>query len=255
MLDTKIDTTLLEKTADDLPMAAELFDLEDPRSLVNLLPVQLAKAFQSPLVDKKMLYLSEREAERKLAPEPVVYKIRIAFWKVFEYARATHQAISLKKVAELCGQPEHYVRTILMHRPGAFTFVLVPPSSYETELEEALMFGMRRLREDILTLPIKRMRWNEETNMEEEVPIPENAKIVLQAIAFLDMRKHGGIVQKQLTVHNDISQGNRAEARASLAELDRKIKELEEKAKQAAIGVVDTRELTDVKVIGVDGKG
>lgn len=275
MLDTKIETPMRDKAIienaervesllkaaeaktevtpiEELPMAAELFDRDDPRSLVNLLPAQLAKVFESPMVDKKMLYLTEREAERRLMPDSVIYKIRIAFWKVFEHARGTHTAISLRKIAELSGHPEHYVRSIIMHRPGAFTFILIPPSTYENELDEALMFGMRRLREDILTLPIKRTRWNEELGIEEEVPIPENAKIILQAVAFLDMRKHGGIVQKQLTVHNDISKDTSKAAKQSLAELDQKIRELEQKAQQAALGALDTKFLDGVKVVEVN---
>jgi hypothetical protein len=238
---------------DELPMAAELFDRDDPRSLVNLLPLPLAKLFESDWVNKKFLYLTEREAERKLTPDSVVYKIRIAFWKVFEVARATHKAISIKSVAELSGLPEHYVRSIIMHRPGAFTFILIPPTSYETELDEALMFGMRRLREDILTLPLTGKRWTKD-GVEEEVPLPENAKIVLQAVAFLDMRRHGGIVQKQLTVHNDISKGNAQIAKQSMQELDQKIRELEERARAASLGQLDTRYLEGVKVVSDGGE-
>lgn len=234
------------QSLDELPMAAELFDRQDPRSLVNLLPKPLADLFESAAVNKKFLYLTEREAERRLKPDSVVYKIRIAFWKVFEYARSTHTGISMRKIAELSGHPEHYVRSIIMHRPDAFTFILIPPTSYENELDEALMFGMRRLREDILTLPLTRTKFNSDTQMEEEVPIPENAKILLQAIAFLDMRKHGGIVQKQLTVHNDISKDTTRQAKQSMAELDQKIKELEEKAHKVALGQLDTRYLEGV---------
>jgi hypothetical protein len=213
---------------DDLPMAAELFDEEDPRSLVNLLPRPLANVFKSELVNKKMLYLSEREAERRLEPEPVVYKIRIAFWKEFESARITGRAISISKVAGLCGLPEHYVRSILMHRPGAFTFCLVPPSSYENELQEALMYGLRRIREEILTLPIKREVLNDDGTVETVVD-SDAAKLVLQATAFVDMRINGGIVQKQLTVHKDIDSGNKKMDRQTLGDLEKKIAEMEQK--------------------------
>lgn len=240
---------IVAPTLDDLPMAAELFDRNDPRSLVNLLPKPLADLFESDMVNKKFLYLTEREAERKLHPDSVVYKIRIAFWKVFEYARSTHTGISMRKIAELSGHPEHYVRSIIMHRPGAFTFILIPPTTYENELDEALMFGMRRLREDILTLPLTATVWNDKTQQEEVKQLPENAKILLQAIAFLDMRKHGGIVQKQLTVHNDISKDTTRQAKQSMAELDQKIKELEEKAHKVALGQLDTRYLEGVTVV------
>jgi hypothetical protein len=219
----------LEKPSlDELPLAAELFDEEDPRSLVNLLPRPLANLFKSDVVNKKFLYLSEREAERRLEPETVVYKIRIAFWKEFESARVTGRAISLSKVAGLCGLPEHYVRNILMHRPGAFTFCLVPPSSYETELQEALMYGLRRIREEILTLPIRREVVNKD-GMVETVVDADAAKLVLQAAAFVDMRINGGIVQKQLTVHKEIDSGNRKMDRQTLTDLENKIKEMEDK--------------------------
>jgi hypothetical protein len=102
-------------------------------------------------------------------------------------------------------------------------FIMCPPVTYDTFLTEALDKGLSRLRE-ILDLPLHKADGTVDTRV---------ADLHVKVTAFIDMRKNGGIVQKTMNLNVDaktsLGEVKKMAKDLSVEELDRKIKQLEER--------------------------
>lgn len=202
---------------DELYYKGGPFDRSNPRSLINIAPSEVVDILEERM-PIKYLYMSEEELDDEFNPNREVQKIRLAFWKEYECAQSELRHMTLSHISLQLGAPSIYLVRVLKD-VTKLACILCPPRSYELFLEEGLMSGMKRLRE-IIDMPMY---------TDEGKPDHKAMEVVLKAVAFLDMRKHGGIVQKQLQVTMTKNSQQKLVETASLEEIDAKIRELENK--------------------------
>lgn len=205
---------------DILPIHGSL-DFSNPRSLVSIAPSFVKKA----LIDIPIQYLemNEYELEKIVDTNPFINRVRSAFWQEYERAQGEMRQMNGSYIAQTVGTLEAYIKKLFKDEKIA-AWILCPPTSYGIFLDEALEFGLKRLRDNVLTLPIV----DPETG---EVCV-KNAELITKVVAFLDMRKNGAVVQKTMnlnvnTTKNDIKD---VHSHMSALDLDKKIKELEERS-------------------------
>jgi hypothetical protein len=208
--------SLLSADEDDVNFKGGPFDQTNPRSLINIAP----EVVVTVLLEKMpvpYLYMTESALEKQFRPSADLQKIRVAFWKEYESAQSELRRMSLGNIGRYLGYPSLVIIRSLKD-VEKLAVILCPVTSYDNFLEESLMAGSRRLRE-IIDLPFFK---------DDGTPDHKTMELVLKAIAFIDMRKHGGIVQKQLSVNMDKKSSKELIGNASIEEIDRKIKELEQ---------------------------
>ena len=213
----------------------------DPRSIFNLSPRELQVFLDAHVTELDLEQTEESYVTTHgITPDPLVNRIRIEFWREYDRAQSQLRKIELSNIALGTGTPTNRVLSLLSKRHN-ICWVLIPPGTYENFLDEALQFGLTRLRKDILganlyTTVIDKAG-DAHTVMDHKA-----AELLLKAVAFLDMRKHGGIVSKNLHViksANDLK--GVIPSMTSIEDIDKRIKELEQKGiVDHAMGVLDT---------------
>lgn len=183
------------------------------------MPDHLKKTIEN--IRPELFEKSEQELEELLRPAPLVSRLRMEFWKEYEAAQAGFRRIDLIRISNNLSIPLTNVST-LMRRVENMAWILCPPTTYNTVLEEALSYGIRRVRNDILTIGIH----NPDGSVD-----PKKADILLKAVAFIDMRKNGAVVQKSLHLHANAGpkEVKKFSDQVTMAEIDARIKELEQK--------------------------
>jgi len=212
------------------------FDPGNPRSIVNICPEEMRKALVK--LPHFWLYMTEQEIEERVRPSPELCRVRMAFWKEYELAQSTIRQMSLADITKHLGFPSVFLIKSFT-RIENLAWILCPPASYDTFLDEALSHGMKQLRK-ILDLPFITPEGRVDTR---------TADLVLKAVAFLDLRKNGGIVGKQMNLNVESSprQMRAITAQAQMEDIDAKIAELEAKhsldAARDEIGVVEVPQI------------
>jgi hypothetical protein len=196
----------------------------DGRSLINMVPHCLKKAFSS-LSEEDFGFTEERYEREYGRVDTATNLLRIAFWREYETAQANMRKMGIDAIAFGCGMLVGQVRSTLSNRTD-LRWVLIPPLSYENFLDEALSFGLNRLRKDILGAKI----YDEEGRLDVRA-----ADLLLKAVAFIDMRRNGMPTSRSENVHviSRTSDLKSITSQKSLKEIDARIKELESR------GVVD----------------
>ena len=195
------------------------YDLNDPRSLYNLVPQWMRLIIHE--IPKEQFFWPENKLKENARADARLCRIRLAFWGEYEEAQASLRSFDIFGISKRCGISQHFIREFLSE-PQHLAFVLCPPASYDIFLEEALQFGLGKLRE-ILELPL--------TDPATGAVNHKTADLVLKATAFIDMRINGGFVNKNLNLHafkNGRDEKNFVKELSS-DEIDKKIKELEDK--------------------------
>lgn len=208
------------------------YDLDDKRSLANIVPPWLRAAMEE--VPRDMYFWSEEKLRGYARADAKLNRIRLAFWAEYEEAQSELRMFNLYGITKRVGMAQSYIKELLSD-VKVLPYVLLPPVTYDLFLEEALSHGLSRLRE-ILDIQIV----DEDGKLDHK-----SAEILLKATAFIDMRKNGGIVQRTMNVH--AFSGSAGEKRfanqLSSGELDKKIKELEGKREyieaRRSIGQID----------------
>lgn len=226
------DRDLTPKT--DEPRAVDLWDRTETRSVLNLVPHTLAAKFlEAARARPEMFGLDERDLFKALrsdnmVPSPTDNRIRLQFW--FEYDRAQHELRNMQPAAIYAGVcSKQYFYGTFLDRAEKVAWMMTPPVDYVTKINEALDFGLDRMRDILETDP---------------KDIPEKSRIKfmeLQAkiVAMLDQRAKGGFVQKveqknmNLHVATTDKQVAAAMTTSTMDELDKKIKELERRERRA----------------------
>lgn len=208
--------SLLDKKHEDLRGGP--FDASNPRALINIAPADVVEILRTEM-PVHYLYMTEKELEAEFKPTADLQKVRIAFWKEYEAAQSALRKMNIANIGQFMGYGSMFIAKALRD-VNHLAVILCPITSYDNFLEEALMAGARRLRE-LIDMKL--------TNDAGE-PDHKAMEIVLKAVAFLDMRKNGGIVQKTKheismtkTTQNNLTSG------ATMEEIDAKIKMLESK--------------------------
>jgi hypothetical protein len=203
-----------------------IMDPENPRSLINIAPKGVAELMRE--MNQDLLHKSERQLKMIVADDPMLNRLRIAFWKEYDAAQSQMRNMLWSNISRLMqARPVYFAA--YFHRQEILAYILCPPASYDAFLEEALSHGMSRIRE-ILDLPLR----DEDGKVN-----PKVGELILKAAAFLDLRTHGGFLQK--SVHAEVGIGlnsvKKLADELSLEEIDKKIKELESAGQAGAIDV------------------
>jgi len=188
---------------------------------LNVLPHWLIEKLDS--IPQALVEADGPMLEEMLQPDQFVRKVRLAFWREYERAMSNARLMEMSVIARELAVPRIHIESTLKN-PGYLAYVCTPPGSYESFLDEALDHGLKRLRRELLDLPL----WGENVRGE-KVFLSKNADILLKAVAFLDVRKHGMPKQRieQLNVHTSAKEMREMAQENSLAEIDKRIRELE----------------------------
>lgn len=164
----------------------ELYDENNPTSLINLLPNRIVPIFKR-VRDKlpRMMYYNERELRNYLSPDERDDRLRLSFWDEYNASTAGGKKMSLQSIINGCCGWDVWV-TVYEPNNHKMCWIFCPPTSYSHQMKVILQHGMDRLLE-IMNLPLQ----NKDGSVNTRV-----ATLVLKAWQLADMRVKGGIVQK-----------------------------------------------------------
>lgn len=174
---------------------------------------------------KNLAEASAREIEASHEFDPPVRKLRMAFWAEYELSASRMKKMSLNAVAHRMGMTSRHVE-IALRDLWNLAFIMCPPESYENFIDEALDFSLRRLRDDVLTLPV----YTPDPVTGEKILNTKVAELILKTVAFLDVRKHGMPKQRieQITMQGKPSDFLAPQkTMKSLEDVEKRIAELE----------------------------
>jgi len=132
--------------------AVVLFDLANPRSLINLLPPLIKERVSESLWDQEELFqLDEQALYKRLRdlsapPSATDNRLRLKFWMEYEYCQMMqHQEIQVNRViAGICTY--EYFRKKYLQNPKKVAWMLCPPTGFMVKAQEALEFGVEEMR-------------------------------------------------------------------------------------------------------------
>lgn len=176
---------------DDEPLARPIEACLSPRvrQALDELPEELKNI---PLV----------ELEDRFTQTPTLRRLKLSFWDQYAKTLAMNtKYISPTAVcAEVCSTI--FWDVYVIRRPEVVAWLFHPPTTFDKKTEEALDYGIDRIREDILTAPL----WTTDKNGKQKFDTA-NATVVLNAVKFLDARVKGSplqrIEQKSLHLHKN----------------------------------------------------
>lgn len=127
------------------------------------------------------------ELEEMIKPNPLYRQLKMRFWSQYEKAiaegRTKIEPFSI--YGGLCARNLFYYH--IVHNPEAFAWILMPDPGFDAQAAEALQFSLKRLRNDIITVPV----YDENGKFD-----PHAAGVILAAFKALDSRVHGSPLQK-----------------------------------------------------------
>jgi len=185
----------------------------------SILPKQVQKLLKS--VPKYLFEMSFEDLECEVRPTAQLNRIRLSFWREYDLATGDLRDMEISNISENLQMPVVVIMREIAD-PARLETVLQPPSTYDNFLDEALERGARKLREIFeldLVDPVTGQRDHKAMDL------------MLKVYALLDMRKHGGIVQKQMNLNVEMNEKKvKGLVRTmDMSEIDAKIRELETK--------------------------
>ena len=224
---------------EEIPL--EIWDINNPASVINLLPPSVralltnAKEKVPHLLDMDERVLWKELRSQDKSPSVSDSRLRMKFWNEYERAAALGERMNLPNIYLGVCSPDYFQnRYILM--PEKVAWMLCPPASYVVKMEEALAYGVEQLR-DILELPLVDAKGRPDMKL---------AELKAKIVAMLDIRVKGAIVQKvenkttSLNINTTDKQVAKAMLFNSMEDIERRMKELDKKDRLAAIRVDST---------------
>lgn len=232
-----------------------LLDRSDKKSVVNLVPPEVSRnieemAFEHPEyleVDERVLQKMLREKGCTLGATE--NRLRISFWQ--EYNRAQDFGVKMKMVNVYAGVcSKIYFMQKIVEKREKLAWLLVPPVAYTNAMEEALMFGLEKIR-DVLDVKMYDAKG---------ALIMKHAELVLRTVQWLDQRVKGAIVQKvdtrSLVMHGNMNNRPTNSEPLTMEAVQKQLAGLEAKARAmldgaaqpGAIGVFPPEPLPDITV-------
>lgn len=221
--------------------------VEERRNVRDMLPPYIKEAIDS--IPDELRLMDERELRKHVKPNPSVQALRNSFW--VEYARCMDRGANWMKVSNVISGicSIEYWAQVVLKSPGLVEWVLRPPISYNRAMEEALYFGVEKIRE-ILELPFQRKSIDPKTGFDMVIVDTKVAELVLKAFMLIDTRVKGSVVQrsetKTLQVNASMKEVKQAMEAESMEEIEKKLKDLRKRDAEL--------EHKDVNVIEVEGE-
>lgn len=223
------------------PEPISIFNRDEPRSIVNLVPPAIAKAFEEIQWEKPEYFeMDEQELYKALSkdnkrPTATDNRLRIKFWMEYEYAQTYYKKKidMVRVVAGIC--PIDYFYNKYVKSPSRIAWMLTPPISYEMKTREALDFGLDQLR-DLLEQSHELPGGRVDTKL---------AELKMKVVAMLDMRVKGAIVQKTMNLHATGKAAAQAVAdsivQPTMEQLEARRRSLREEQERLRVGGPDGR--------------
>lgn len=180
------DRTYLSVVGDEL--------VEGDRGLLARSPARLRSMIQE--LDREKWFQPEAQLEVYARPDAFVNRVRMAFWNEWEKSMAYGLKIDISAIAHNANATEGHMWAVFRHAPWLM-WVLTPPVSYTNFLDEALERGLSRIR-SIIDAKLGDV---DPTSGRLIIQDHKAAELVLKAVAFLDLRRNGGIVERSENKH------------------------------------------------------
>lgn len=207
-----------------------VYDFNNPRSVVNLIPDRMKKTVEK--IPHAYRTLDEKAARAKFRPSPAMNQLRASFWVEYNRVQAA-QSGQMEMVNIYRGiVSRDYFEDVVCFSKETLAWLFLPPQSYTAVLNEALESAINQLRE-ILDLPTVDKKGKVSTSI---------ANLKIKVFTLLDQRVHGGVVNKNFNVNLT---GDEAKAVALAAEginmeaLDKRIETLRSRAEKGAFAQPD----------------
>lgn len=198
----------------------KVWDQVDERSIWNLASPEVQKAMLR--VPRELRGIHEHELKKQVKPSVTACRIRIGFWVEYNRCQEAQDKFNLTKAyAGICSHEfffEHFLAV-----PEYVAWLMCPPASYTNAMEEALNLGIEELR-DILQTP--------------HTGNPKIMELKVKIFAMLDARLKGAVVQKlsieqrSLNMNIGVPKGDSIANPDDVAEIDKRIAQLERKARR-----------------------
>lgn len=222
-------------TEDALQLAGE-----ERRTLISMLPPYVKEAAEK--IPEQLRYMDEKELRKYVRPNPSVQALRNSFW--LEYARCIDKEGQWLKIGNILSGicTIEYWAQVVTKNSGMMEWILRPPISYNKAMEEALYFGVERIRE-ILELPFTYNMIDPRTGKEREVVDSKAAELVLKAFMIIDNRVKGSVLQrsetKSLQVNASMKEVQGVMEGQSMEEIEKKLKDLRKKDAALEANIVE----------------
>lgn len=206
-------------------------DLEDPRSILNLVPNSMKEAYIKAYaarpelfcLDERSLYLKLRSERR--GPNATDNRLRLALWLEYDRAQGGLSKIQHSYIyGGICSLS--FFNTFYLVVPERVAWLFTRPASYVVVTEEALQFGIEQLRE-ILEMP--NMMEVGHGKKKKEVLNVRLIELKAKIVGMLDIRVKGAPLQRvhQITENRGLKQIENLSRENSMEEIQHRIKLLE----------------------------
>lgn len=156
---------------------------QNERSFYN----RVSDRFQRALDDipDEFLKMDESDLIDAIKPNQTMNCLRFRLWEEYNKAMDKDQKV---KIVEICKGicAVNYFYAVVLRNKKVLAYLLCPPKEYEVAAHEALMLGIRQIR-NILHFPL----WDKKGN-----PDPKIAALQLNVVKMLDARVKGAPTQK-----------------------------------------------------------
>lgn len=216
----------------------DLWDEENPRAVINLVADRFRNAMLQ--IPDFLRVMPEKDLERRVRPTATDGRLRLAFWQEYNRAQDNMKNMNLANVfAGVCTKQYFFEWYLTNHERVAY--MLTPPASYMKAAEEALTFGIERMRE-LLALDVNGTDHKGRPKINTSL-----AKVQLEIVKMLELRVKGAVVQKTMNAHyvqdarNANKEGVRAIESMNMDEVQARIAALEKQAKKGSRGPGDVK--------------
>lgn len=172
----------------------DYYGKENKQSIINMLPPDMAKLMEEEYA-RFLLGIPPESRKRKIKPCSMMNRVRISFWKEYEMSMVEARALQMQNVYGPL--MDGVLFSHMMRDVESLCWMLTPPTNYVLGMEEALNFGLERLRE-ILEMPLyERVEHKNKDGRKynRDKPNVKVAELMIKVVSMLDTRVKGAVVK------------------------------------------------------------
>lgn len=171
--------------------ALEVYNAQDPDSVVNRLPANSKLREMVELIPDEMKHMNEKELFAIVQPSQNIQMIRHSFWAEVRFADEMDRPINIENCFAGIMTKTSFAKNLTPH---VAAFILCQTQEYHVKLEHAHELAMEGIVE-ILNVP-RSGNPAKDYNYD---------RLKIEIFKFLNDKKHGAAVQKQLTLTHNIA--------------------------------------------------